>query len=264
MTNIKNVFGHNLRELCQDRPSLAFVARELGLNTVQMNRMLKGESFPKPDLLVKICDYFSVDARILTSPLKELKLSISVGGETALAILDQACFSRRPNDLTKWADTSSAIPNGLHCLWRKSTICSSDCVCLLVRFFSIGNMKLMRCHFPLIGNVSVVPENVKRHCDREVRGVVNYHQGGFSIIAWVTSDGFINFGVHQDQFPLYSNLRPGHVHMAGHTSTLRNEVPAIFEILEQKTSVILSAARKTGYHKISEAPEPFRSLFTET
>lgn len=69
---IHSVFGSNLRALCATRGTITAVAKELEINRVQMNRFLNGESFPKPGLLKRICDYFNVDGRILLQPLSEL------------------------------------------------------------------------------------------------------------------------------------------------------------------------------------------------
>lgn len=63
---VLEVFGHNLRLLCARRRSQASVAADLDIGKVQFQRYLKGQSFPKPNVLKRICDYFDVDARILT------------------------------------------------------------------------------------------------------------------------------------------------------------------------------------------------------
>lgn len=63
------VFGRNLRLLCEQRASPSAAARDLGINHVQMHRYLRGEAFPKPAVLKRICDYFGTDARIMTDPL---------------------------------------------------------------------------------------------------------------------------------------------------------------------------------------------------
>ena len=67
------IFGRNLRQLCKRVGTIAEVADHLDVNRVQMNRILNGESFPKPGLMKRICDYFQVDARILLQPLSELE-----------------------------------------------------------------------------------------------------------------------------------------------------------------------------------------------
>ena len=40
-----------------------------GYNRVQFNRYMSGHSFPKPNVLQQICDYFLVDSRIYLEPL---------------------------------------------------------------------------------------------------------------------------------------------------------------------------------------------------
>ena len=60
------------------------MADALDVNRVQMNRILNGESFPKPGLLKRICDYFSVDARILLQPLAVLEAAEHQGGAAKL------------------------------------------------------------------------------------------------------------------------------------------------------------------------------------
>ncbi|CUH76619.1 helix-turn-helix domain-containing protein [Tropicibacter naphthalenivorans] len=70
---VARLFGQNLRKLCERRPSIAAVARDLDVNKVQFNRYLNGESYPKPQLLKEICAYFGTDARIMTEPLEEVE-----------------------------------------------------------------------------------------------------------------------------------------------------------------------------------------------
>jgi len=67
------IFGKNLRQLCRRVGTIAEVADSLEINRVQMNRILNGESFPKPGMLKRICEYFNTDARILLQPLDELE-----------------------------------------------------------------------------------------------------------------------------------------------------------------------------------------------
>jgi len=66
------MLGDNLRQLSQRAPSISALCRELGINRTQYNRYLAGESFPRPDVLHKICLYFDVDARILLEPVADI------------------------------------------------------------------------------------------------------------------------------------------------------------------------------------------------
>ncbi|MEO1106399.1 MAG: helix-turn-helix transcriptional regulator [Pseudomonadota bacterium] len=69
---LRAMFGSNLRHLARDYPSVSALCRKLGINRTQFNRYLAGESFPRPDVLDRICRFFDVDARIVLSPLGEI------------------------------------------------------------------------------------------------------------------------------------------------------------------------------------------------
>lgn len=72
---LRNMFGANLRSLSQGYNSISALARELGINRTQYNRYLSGESFPRPDVLARICEFFDVDARVLLEPVGQLARS---------------------------------------------------------------------------------------------------------------------------------------------------------------------------------------------
>lgn len=72
------MFGANLRLLSRQYPSISELSRRLGINRTQFNRYLSGESFPRPDVLDRICTFFDVDARILLEPVGGLGLADSV------------------------------------------------------------------------------------------------------------------------------------------------------------------------------------------
>lgn len=69
---LRNMFGSNLRLLTRPYPSISEVSRQLGINRTQFNRYLAGESFPRPDVLARICAFFDVDARVLLEPVQSL------------------------------------------------------------------------------------------------------------------------------------------------------------------------------------------------
>ncbi len=94
---LRNMFGANLRRLARRYPSVSELCRQLGINRTQFNRYLAGESFPRPDVLDRICRFFNVDARILLKPLDDIESPaehpaseiidrfLAAGAETALA-----------------------------------------------------------------------------------------------------------------------------------------------------------------------------------
>ena len=58
--DIRAVFSPNLKELMGAPPNVSALCRELSLNRTQFNRYLAGESFPRPDILQKICIHFGL------------------------------------------------------------------------------------------------------------------------------------------------------------------------------------------------------------
>ena len=106
------MFGSNLRELATQYPSISELARQLGINRTQFNRYLAGESFPRPDVLARICDFFEVDARVLLEPVSTLGTS---GSLLAGPILQEFLgSSETPSD--------AIFPNGFYGFSRKSYI----------------------------------------------------------------------------------------------------------------------------------------------
>ncbi|WP_439522688.1 helix-turn-helix domain-containing protein [Marivita sp.] len=73
-SELRNTLGANLRDLAKSTESISALCRDLGINRTQFNRYLSGESFPRPDVLFRICQYFKVDARIILEPLSDIKL----------------------------------------------------------------------------------------------------------------------------------------------------------------------------------------------
>ncbi|MEX0350702.1 MAG: helix-turn-helix transcriptional regulator [Paracoccaceae bacterium] len=71
-TQLRMIFGENLRQLSRNYRSISELSRQLGINRTQFNRYLSGESFPRPDVLDRICNFFGTDARILLHPVSAI------------------------------------------------------------------------------------------------------------------------------------------------------------------------------------------------
>ena len=61
-----NDFTLNLRHLCADRPSVASVCRDIGMNHQQFSKYLSGRARPSPNNLRRISRYFGISEPILT------------------------------------------------------------------------------------------------------------------------------------------------------------------------------------------------------
>lgn len=126
------MFGANLRLLSRAYPSISELSRQLGINRTQFNRYLAGESFPRPDVLARICDFFDVDARVLLEPVDRLGVSQSIlnGAELgdylgAGSVLRENTF---PTGFYRFSRRSFMAPDryvlGLVRVWRNN---SSNC-----------------------------------------------------------------------------------------------------------------------------------------
>ena len=72
-SELRRMFGENLCSLAKGYPSISELSRRLGINRTQFNRYLSGESFPRPDVLARICSFFEIDARVLLEPVDRIR-----------------------------------------------------------------------------------------------------------------------------------------------------------------------------------------------
>lgn len=235
---LRAVFGANLRVLCANHASVSSLCVELGINRTQFNRYLSGESFPRPDILDRICRFFGVDARILLTPLSEL-------ARAQQSILTHPYLNDWLGpDVTRVSE--QAFPSGFYRFSRRGF--------LNHRKFLQGIVTVKRIdgHTFLTGlepreamHQQGLPASRAR---REFRGVVLCQDEGVSILiarrgARTGSYSFLSPVVSYE-----NNFWEGYV-----TRTVRSQ-PAgqrmtrmVFEHLGQDTSAILQAARNSGY-----------------
>ncbi|MFT6674051.1 MAG: transcriptional regulator with XRE-family HTH domain [Sulfitobacter sp.] len=132
---LRNIFGTNLRILAQDYPSIAELSRQLGVNRTQLNRYLSGDSFPRPDILAKICDFFEIDARILLEPIDAIRKSLA---RSSAGILTDFLG-------LQVADVSEDLfPSGFYRFARRSFINPDDFVTGLLHITRSGTLTYLR------------------------------------------------------------------------------------------------------------------------
>lgn len=109
---LRGMFGANLRHLASRYPSVAALCRDLDINRTQFNRYLAGDSFPRPDVLHRICVFFNVDARILLEPVANLDAT-----QTALLAhpFTDPCFGTAAADVPE-----TVLPSGFYRFSRRS------------------------------------------------------------------------------------------------------------------------------------------------
>ncbi len=254
------IFGRNLRQLCKRVGTIAEVADHLDVNRVQMNRILNGESFPKPRLMKRICDYFEVDARILLQPLAELEGEPVGSLRASMRMASALEYALYGQDFTVSAeDDANIIPDGLHLLLRPSFLWRDTIWVSMVRFFSHNDVRLVR-------GIDPVAKGMKRSDavpirSREFRGAVTRATDGISFI-YTTNVPNSTLGV--DHFTTrswrtYGFLTGRCMFMSPSNPIDRSVVPCILQPLEQNTAEILRTARQTGFRDLAEVPSRYHA-----
>jgi transcriptional regulator with XRE-family HTH domain len=133
---LRGMFGRNLRVLVSSYRSVAALCREIGVNRTQFNRYLSGESFPRPDVLHRICQYFGVDARILLEPVENLAPSVrDLLNHPEL----EGFFGAEPLDVPE-----AGFPSGFYRFTRRSFLDASRLVLGLVHIKRLDGYTLLR------------------------------------------------------------------------------------------------------------------------
>ncbi len=256
---LRAVFGRNLRALSANYPSVAELCRNLGINRTQFNRYLSGESFPRPDVLYRICAFFGVDARILLEPAENLgEAGFDLLGHPALS----GFFGRAPVEVP-----TPLFPDGFYRFVRRSFIDETQFVVGLVYVYRRDGYTLVR---------GFEPRDALRHQglstdprDREYRGFVMRQEEGIMMIVTHQNSLACSFNFLAQETSFQQNLWVGYV-----TRTVREKVTGIratrmvYEHLGRNTGVVLATARQAGlitrdvvapfYANLLQPDQPFR------
>lgn len=246
---LRAIFGENLRMLSADHPSVAGLCRELGINRTQFNRYLGGESFPRPDVLHRICVFFGVDARILLERADTLGSgSFDLLGHPAIAGFFGAEPVRVPQEM---------FPDGFYRFVRRSFISEDEFATGLVYVYREDDYTFMRGYEPREAlraqGLSTDPR------DREFRGIVMRQEEGVMAIVSHRRAMACSFNFLAQETSFQSNLWEGYV-----TRTVREKISGIraarmvYEHLGRNTGAILAAARGAGLVPLAAVP-PFHA-----
>ncbi len=239
---IRTIFGDNLRLLAQDEPSITILASKLGINRTQFNRYLSGESFPRPDILSRICRYFNLDARILLEPLAEItpSRSPSLGN-----YMNEFLVSNTQ------AIPESLFPSGFYSFTRRSFIDRSIFVLGLVYIFRDGEATFLRGYETLEAmKMQSLPTAPKL---REFRGVVLQQEEGIAIIAARKNAMTSSFNYLSRAASFGNNFWVGYI-----TRTIPEDAAGlrvtrlVYEHLSQDAATVLQASRAKGFYPIEK------------
>lgn len=166
-SQLRSMLGENLRKLATEHSSVSALSRELRINRTQFNRYLSGESFPRPDVLARICTFFGTDPRILLEPIEHLH-----GTDSSLAGPHIKDFMGN-HVISVDEDT---LPSGFYRFSRQSFVDMHRCVRGLVYVYRVDDSTFVKGFEPkeAMAMQGIPPDRNAR----EFRGLVMQLDGG--------------------------------------------------------------------------------------
>lgn len=237
-SELRETLGANLRELTRATSSISALCRDLGINRTQFNRYLTGESFPRPDVLFRICQYFDVDARIILEPLENIgDQSPSLLNHPEIREFLTSGVSQLPERV---------FPSGFYRFTRRSFLNEVKYIQGLIFVYRKDDGTFLR---GFEAKEAMDQQGLSTDLKtREFRGILLAQEGGIAGLvsrrnSMTTSFNFLA------EIPSFQNN-----HWVGYTvRTVRESLTGsraarlVYEYLGRDTSQVLSAARSTGF-----------------
>ena len=246
---LRSIFGRNLRLLSAQYPSVAGLCRELGINRTQFNRYLSGESFPRPDVLHQICQFFDADARILLEPVEELR-------PNAHDLLNhpflQGFFGAAPTSVPE--DT---FPDGFYSFVRRSFIDDDRFVLGLVHVKRDAGYTFLRGYEPRGAMQNQGLSTASQ--SREFRGLIMRQEEGVMAIVTHRNSLACSFNFLTPETSFQSNIWEGYA-----TRTVREKVTGrraarmVYEHVGHDLGRARDVSRKAGLVTLEHVP-PFHA-----
>ena len=247
---LRNMFGENLRQLSSSYVSISDLSRQLGINRTQFNRYLSGESFPRPDVLARICSFFKVDARVLLEPVNEIGAGQDPILNTYMRDFVGVGASNISNDI---------FPSGFYRFSRRTYHDKEIFIVGLVFVRRDGTNTFMRGYETKDAMVlQGLPTNARA---REFRGLVMQQEDGIGVLVSRRNSMTSSFNYLYRVASFENNYWVGYI-----TRTVPEEVGKpravrmVYEYLGTKVANALPVARKTGFHTKDELPPFHRRL----
>jgi len=255
---LRNMFGANLRHLAEGYKSISALSRELRINRTQFNRYLSGESFPRPDVLARICDFFNVDARVLLEPVDQISKSDGVMANAFLKDFMGDTVQNVPED---------DFPSGFYQFSRRSFVKEREFVRGLVFISRVNDIAVVRGYEPKVALAmqGIPPAPIAR----EYRGYVQKVEEGVTLMASRRNGltGSINFLNRVSSFQ--NNFWVGYVARTVRENASSTRITRlVYEHLGHDIRQALTAARQAGFcgfedlipfhQRLLQPQEPFR------
>lgn len=258
-TQLRAVFGANLRSLSASAPSIAGLCRELGINRTQFNRYLTGEAFPRPDVLHHICRFFDVDARILLEPLELLRTKGDRADRGAIQNGDDRLGQVAPNEAIDYA----RMPLGLCLIYRRSFLNSEE--------ISVSMTSAIVQHDGSIGLMSIMPREIAQFLgmslrlkDRKRTGKMYQHPTGISFAFKGGASSVWQFAFLEYSYLGNPNLYAGeclNTLRLGHPGRITDRI--LLERLKPSPRAMFEARAHIGYKPVEGLKPAVRGYFVQ-
>lgn len=252
------MFGNNLRVLARRYPSISELSRQLGINRTQFNRYLSGESFPRPDVLDRICAFFDVDARILLDPVEQIPSQ----GQLLTGPALNEFFGAGIAGLTE-----ETFPGGFYRFSRRSFVNDARFIIGLVYVYRSGEHTLVR-GFEAKEAMRQQGLTVDAR-SREFRGYATRQEDGVALVISRRKAMTCSFNYLARVASFENNFWVGYVTRTVRESTTGTRATRmVYEHLGQKRAAVYEAARGAGFvseddllpfhRQLLQPQEPFR------
>jgi transcriptional regulator with XRE-family HTH domain len=250
---LRSMFGANLRSLAQSFPSISELSRQLGINRTQFNRYLAGESFPRPDVLARICDFFDVDARVLLESVDDIEnRSDLLSGDFLGGFLGAGVY-----------DVPEVIfPSGFFRFSRRSFLDPDQYVIGLVRVWRNGAATCLR---GLEAREAMVSQGIRPTREaREFRGIVMQQEEGVSALISRKGSKTASFNFMTRAPSMDNNFWSGYVtRTVPETPGAQRVLRMVYEYVGTDFASARAAARQCGYCSEAELM-PFHKRLLKT
>lgn len=231
------MFGENLRALSRDYPSISELSRQLGINRTQFNRYLSGESFPRPDVLDRICTFFDVDARILLEPADTIPRKESVLNSAFLEEFLGTGVHKVSEEM---------FPSGFYRFTRRSFVSEDRFVVGIIYVFRDGDVTYIKGFEPRAGMLyQGLPMDGRT---REFRGYMTSHEDGVAFLLGRRRSYTYSFNYLARVSSAENDIWIGYVaRTIRESESGERATRMLYEYLGPKASHALPAARKAGF-----------------
>lgn len=263
--DLRGIFGENLRALSAAEPSVSELCRRIGINRTQFSRYLTGETFPRPDVLYKICNYFNVDANILIR-----RLSVGSNADVLRTTLMRLADFMPPDH---YDVRSEHLPDGYYQHFRRSMAYPDHVIVTLSRIWREDGVTLWKSYEPSTGNMMMLDSEVTPPLRRAVPRVpVLLHRGTVMRLNSVLCvlGGPINTRVIR-VFTIDAGLGGNPDLYTGYVAILRNKVegvlnvtPVVTQRLDVGPRTLMRMGRQEFFRQADSIPSRLRRYLFQT